>query len=242
MSLLSSIVRRATGRGVGENIGGFIGQSLGGPSGAMIGSSVGGEISAQLSRSSKENLGQNVAVSRAMESQSLETADTGAMGGTYSSPNISNAIFNPPNMPISTANSGFQSANVLPFIMQQGTRALAALGAIDLFYNDPVTGEMKRKRITRKFKSQVKQSVELVGLEETARMLGTEPEIVVQILLKRFRNDGPVVTKAAVRKTKSTVRKMKAICDMYDSLRPPARRATGAARARKSTSTTLIKN
>lgn len=240
MSLLSSIVRKATGRGVGENIGGFIGQSLGGAGGAVIGSSIGGEVSAQLSRSSKENLAQNVAISRASPSSGVESADTGNLGMTYSNPNITNAIFNPPTMPISTANSGFQTANVLPFILQQGTRALSALGAIDLFYNDPVTGETKRKKITRKFKSQVKQSVELVGLEETARLLNTEPEVVVQILLKRFRNDGPVVTKAAVRKTKSTVRKMKNICDMYDSLRPPARRAA-ATRGRKTT-TTLIKN
>jgi len=240
MSLLSDIVRRTTGRGVGENIGGFIGQSLGGPTGAMIGQSVGGEFSQRLSEASKENLAQNVAVSRAPASASTETSDTGSMGNMYRSPNITNAIFRLPNMPVSTADSGFQSANVLPFIFQQGTRALAATGLIDLFYNDPITGETKRKKITRKFKSQVKQSVELVGLEETARMLNTTPDVVVQILLKRFRNDGPVVTKAAVRKTKSTIRKMKGICDMYDSLRPPARRASTT--RRKTASTTLIKN
>ena len=241
MSLLSSIVRRATGRGVGENIGGFIGQAVGGTGGAVIGASIGDEFSSALSRQSKENMAQNVAVSRAPQSASMETADTSTQGNIYSNPNISNAIFRPPNVPVSTANSGFQSASVLPFFMQRGTQALAALGVIDLFFKDPVTGETKRKKITRKFKAQVKQSVELMGLEETARLLNTEPEIVVQILLKRFRNDGPVLTKAAVRKTKSTIRKMKGICDMYDSLRPPARRST-ATRARKSSSTTLIKN
>ena len=61
----------------------------------------------------------------------------------------------------------------------------------------------------------------------------------VMILTKRFRNDGPVVTKAALRKTKTTIRRMKNMCDMYDSLRPAAtRRRTPMKRA----TTTLIKN
>ena len=62
----------------------------------------------------------------------------------------------------------------------------------------------------------------------------------VLILTKRFRNDGPVVTKAALRKTRTTIRRLKNMCDMYDSLRPraTARRRTPMKRA----TTTLIKN
>ena len=55
--------------------------------------------------------------------------------------------------------------------MGGGALLSGAAAVIDLFFVDPVTGETKRKKITRKFKSQVKQSVMLVGLEETARML-----------------------------------------------------------------------
>ena len=62
----------------------------------------------------------------------------------------------------------------------------------------------------------------------------------VLILTKRFRNDGAVITKAALRKTRSTIRKMKSMCDMYDDLRPAARRRTPMKRARATT--TLIKN
>jgi hypothetical protein len=63
---------------------------------------------------------------------------------------------------------------------------------------------------------------------------------LIFILLKRFRNDGPLVTKAALRKTKQTVRRLKNMCDMYDSLRPTAtRRKTPM---RRSSTTTLIKN
>jgi len=98
-------------------------------------------------------------------------------------------------------------------------------------------------RITRKMKSQAKSLLNMTGgnLQLTADFLGISEQQLVFILLKRFRNDGPVVTKAALRKTKSTIRKMKNMCDMYDDLRPAARRRTTARRATKS-STTLIKN
>ena len=60
------------------------------------------------------------------------------------------------------------------------------------------------------------------------------------ILTKRFRKDGAVISKAALRKTRSTIRKMKSMCDMYDDLRPTARRRSPMKRARATT--TLIKN
>jgi hypothetical protein len=115
-----------------------------------------------------------------------------------------------------------------------------------LFPSHDQPGQTKRKKITRKFKSQVKQSVELVGLEETARMLNTEPEIVVQVLLKRFRNDGPFITKAAVRKTRSTVRKMEQVNMLSKEIAKLAgtsttrRRATTGNRASASRKTTVI--
>jgi len=105
---------------------------------------------------------------------------------------------------------------------------------------DALTGEEKKLRVTRKLKSQVKQSVNLVGIEATAEAMGVDAEIVLYILTKKMRNDGAYVTKAAVRKTRSTVRKMKHLCDMYDDLRPPAKRRTTTTRARAGT--TLIKN
>ena len=97
-------------------------------------------------------------------------------------------------------------------------------------------------RITRKKKAQAKQLLMMTGgnLAVTADFLGITQEQLVFILLKRFRNDGPVVTKAALRKTKSTIRKLKNMCDMYDDLRPTARRRTPMKRARSTT--TLIKN
>lgn len=101
---------------------------------------------------------------------------------------------------------------------------------------DPFTGEEKKLRVTRRLKSQVKKAVELFGVEFVAEQMGVDVEVVVYILTKRMRNDGPYVTKAAVRKTRQTVRKMKNLCDMYDDLRPAARRR---APMRKTTSTRI---
>ena len=104
---------------------------------------------------------------------------------------------------------------------------------------DPLTGEQKKLRVTRRLKSQVKQAVEMFGVEFVAEQMGVDVEVVVYIMTKRMRNDGPYVTKAAVRKTRQTVRKMKHLCDMYDDLRPAAKRR---APARRSSSVTQIKN
>lgn len=101
----------------------------------------------------------------------------------------------------------------------------------------------KPMRVTRKMKAQARSLLNMTGgnLSLTADFLGISEQQLVFILLKRFRNDGPVVTKAALRKTKTTIRRLKNMCDMYDSLRPRAtarRRTTGMKRA----TTTLIKN
>ena len=104
-------------------------------------------------------------------------------------------------------------------------------------------------RITRKMKRLAQQSYQLAGMDIGgaidifAKLSGVavDQRTFVMILTKRFRNDGPVITKAALRKTKTTIRRMKNMCDMYDSLRPRAaarRRTTTMKRA----NTTLIKN
>ena len=104
-------------------------------------------------------------------------------------------------------------------------------------------GDGKPMRMTRKMKAQARSLLNMTGgnISMTADFLGISEEALVALLLKRFRNDGPVVTKAALRKTKSTIRKLKNMCDMYDDLRPAARRRTPMRRATRA-STTLIKN
>ena len=199
-----------------------------------------------LSAINRSQQGQSVAVSQATQTVPQESQQSGTQGGMMYQNGFQPAVFNFPTPPQATQQSGFQQANLLPFVMGAGSLAAGVGAVIDLFYNDPITGETKRKKITRKFKSQVKQSVELVGLEETAKMLNTQPEIVVQILLKRFRNDGPYLTKAAVRKTRSTVRKMEQVNMLSREIAKlggtTARRATTTRRASTAASrkTTVI--
>jgi hypothetical protein len=103
-------------------------------------------------------------------------------------------------------------------------------------------GQPSGMRITRKMKSQARMVLNMTNgnLSAAADILGIDENMLVMILLKRFRNDGPVVTKAALRKTKQTVRRLKSMCDMYDSLRPAATRRRSP--MKRATSTTLIKN
>lgn len=126
----------------------------------------------------------------------------------------------------------------------RGVGMLLGLGgtaaAIAPIIIDPVTGQEKKLRVTRRLRSKVKEAVEMFGVEAVAEQMGTDVEVIFYILTKKMRNDGPYVTKAAVRKTRATVRKMKNLCDMYDDLRPPARRRAPA-RKNMSTRITTVK-
>lgn len=199
-----------------------------------------------LSEIQKSQQGQSVAISQATQTMPQESQQSGTQAVTTFSGGFQPAVYNVPQPPMSTSMSGVQQAN-LPSMLFSGSAILGGAAAvIDLFFQDPVTGEVKRKKITRKFKAQVKQSVSLVGLEETARLLNAQPEVVVQILLKRFRNDGPYITKAAVRKTRSTVRKMEQVNMLTKEIAKlagtSARRTTTRARASTASSrkTTVI--
>lgn len=121
-----------------------------------------------------------------------------------------------------------------------GTAVGGALSLLD--------GAGRQVRITRKTKRLAQQAYQLsfgdlsAATSLFAQLSGISVNEMqfVQILTKRFRNDGAVVTKAALRKTRSTLRKMKSMCDMYNSVaKSPARRR---ASPMKRASTTLISN
>jgi len=118
---------------------------------------------------------------------------------------------------------------------QIGTGLVGGIGASML------SGGSGGPRITRKMKSQYRAVLNLAqgDYDQAAAMIGVSTDQFIMVLLKRFRNDGPVVTKAALRKTKTTVRRLKSMCDMYDSLRPTATRRKAPMRR---ASTTLISN
>jgi len=117
----------------------------------------------------------------------------------------------------------------------------AATGLISGLGASMLGGGAGGPRITRKMKSQYRAVLNLAqgDYDQAAAMIGVSTDMFIMVLLKRFRNDGPVVTKAALRKTKTTVRRLKSMCDMYDSLRPTATRRKAPMRR---ASTTLISN
>lgn len=154
--------------------------------------------------------------------------------------------------------SGVNEAFVggLPNLIGTASRFLRSPGGIGSAIGTAVGGGLsllgadgRPLRVTRKMKRLAQQAYQLAMMDlSTATSLfaqlsgvSVDERTFVLILTKRFRNDGPVVTKAALRKTKTTIRRLKNMCDMYDSLRPRAtarRRTTTMKRA----NTTLIKN
>ena len=203
----------------------------------------GGLQNASFSPQPRSESGQSVAVS-ITEQAPRETAMSGELG--IAGGGIVPAAYRGP-IPSGGMRAGVERAN-LPVVaagrgLLQGGRGVMNMlglagGAITVapIIIDPFTGEEKKLRVTRKLKSDVKKAVEMFGVEFVAEQMGTEVDVIFYILTKRMRNDGPYVTKAAVRKTKATVRKMKNICDMYEDLRPAARRR---APARKTMSTRI---
>lgn len=113
-----------------------------------------------------------------------------------------------------------------------------AAGALSFMGSDG-----KQMRITRKMKSQARMVLNLAqgNISVAADILNISEDMLITILLKRFRNDGPVVTKAALRKTKQTIRRLHNMQDVLKSITPTA---AGRRRApmKRATTTTLIKN
>jgi len=110
-------------------------------------------------------------------------------------------------------------------------------------------GNTKKLVITRKLQRDVKKVFMLSGgdisfVSSNSMMLfgkSLSEDQILMILFKTFKNQGPFVTKAAVRKTRSTIRKMETLCDLKDRLCPPktTRRRTPARRS--STMITQVK-
>jgi len=182
----------------------------------------------------------------------------GPIGGLFSQvrPFISQQSVGQPALPTRTNIGGqeSQSSGVtegfvggIPNVLGQAARFLrtpagqVGTGLVTGIGASLLTGGNGGIRITRKMKSQYRAVLNLAGgdYDQAAAMIGVSTDMFIAVLLKRFRNDGPVVTKAALRKTKTTVRRLKSMCDMYDSLRPTATRRKAPMRR---ASTTLISN
>jgi hypothetical protein len=118
-----------------------------------------------------------------------------------------------------------------------------ALGGGVGFATSMLGPDGKPMRVTRKMRSQLKSLLRMTNNNYSlvGDFLNLNQEQMLFILNKRFRNDGPVVTKAALRKTKSTIRRLHSMQDVLKSITPTA---AGRRRApmKRAMSTTLIKN
>lgn len=199
------------------------------------------ERAATAARGMGAQQGQATAIDRAGGPPS-ETASSGEAGA----PSVVNIVGGAPAMTAAPMGVDYRAARqnlAAPLVplaqgaIVAGSRVPGLMGMLGLaggaiavapMIIDPFTGEEKKLRVTRKLKSDVKKAVEMFGVEFVAEQMGTGTEVIFYILTKKMRNDGPYVTKAAVRKTRQTVRKMKNLCDMYDDLRPAAKRRAPA--------------
>lgn len=124
---------------------------------------------------------------------------------------------------------------------------LGAGAVVDFFIDE--FGREKKLVITRKLQRDIKKIFMMTGGDvrttsdiyrsATGRFIPEDK--ILKILFKTFKNQGPYVTKAAVRKTRATIRKMETLCDLKDRLCPPktTRRRTPARRS--STMITQVK-
>lgn len=178
--------------------------------------------------------GQSVAISQATQTRPQETQ---ASGEIYNIPAPGTAPSYQAGFGLVPGVTALAKKYVPQIVGGLGTGALVAGAPVvmDMF------GQPKRLRVTRKLKSQVRQAVDLVGIEGAAQAMGVDVNTVMYILTKKLRNDGPYVTKAAVRKTRQTVRKMKNLCNMYDDLRPAAKRRAPARSSMAGTRITQVK-
>ena len=110
-------------------------------------------------------------------------------------------------------------------------------------------GNTKKLVITRKLQRDVKKVFMMSGgdigfVSANSMMLfgkNLSEDQILMIMFKTFKNQGPFVTKAAVRKTRSTIRKMETLCDLKDRLCPPKPARRRAPARRMSTSITQVK-
>jgi hypothetical protein len=246
-SKLSRLVRGFTGRSIGENVGRAAG-SFFGPTGAAIGEELGGFATEELDKAtSRKDTTQTTnpppmerVAGQSAPAQNIELDFTGAptMPNAYIQP----AIFRPPTQPMT------QQPMVTPVRGGAVGTAVGVGATVGAFIMDLFSGQPVKLIITRKLKRETQELMELfmndmgAVAEQLTALKGKEytPEIVLMILMKKFTNQGPYVTKAAVRKTRQTVRKLSTLRKLEAEICKPTTRRRAAPRA-SMTKTSIVK-
>jgi hypothetical protein len=101
---------------------------------------------------------------------------------------------------------------------------------------------------SRRNKARVRQLVNFMGIEGASDFLSqssgmnVDPNDVVMLLLRTFRNDGAYITKAQVRNLRRTTNRFKSLEKQVKEATSMARTTRRASPVRRASSTTLIKN
>jgi len=237
---------------------------LGGSSTADVGGAVGGFLGAPTIG---RNIGESLSggVSRIGEALDFNSPSAGVDSAATIAPVSQTSNISIPGIPSFVTGNRMQTQPQQAFIggiaplvgqgLSQAARLLSrpsvggaitglGAGAAAEFFIDQF-GNAKKLVITRKMQRDVKKLFMMSGgdfnmtaeLYRMATGRSITGEQVVQIITKTFKNQGPYVTKAAVRKTRSTIRKMETLCDLKDRLAPPRRPAP---RRRATTATKIL--
>lgn len=150
-------------------------------------------------------------------------------------------------MAMDPRNAMIQRANLLQYAPAVGGAVIGAGASLLDTIFDYVTNTEKKMIITRKLQRDTKELMELFNNDMDAvaiqltRLKNKEYDSgkVLKILMHKFTNQGPYVTKAAVRKTRKTVRKLDSLTKLHNEIcksttrarRAPVRRASAMAKA-----------
>ena len=250
MSYLSDIVRTLTGgQGVGETTGRAIGGFFGGEAGAQAGAKFGRETTKTIDQTFGDRDVSTAPASAGVDSPATLTgvSQTGQLGPRQIEidPRFRSNNMNQPQQaflgPLITGlGRGLTTGAGRNLALGVGGGLVAdALGVFD--------ASGRKLIITRKMQREVKEMFMFMGgdLNATAqaysnfKMRSYTADNILAIMLKKFSSQGPFVTKAAVRKTRSTLRKMKTLADMTSDLMP---RKAPARRRASTTTTKLVRN
>ena len=231
-----------------RDVGGAIGETVGsifGPGGAVVGGSIGRDIGKDIGEIGSDNV--DVSAPPAGIDSPASTTRVSQTGQLQ--PSGSRFATNVPQM------AGIGALSPFLGLGQQALRTLTRPGvggavtgfggAVAADFIIDMFGNQKKLVITRKLQREVKKvfqmsmgDINFVSANSMAlfgKQLSTDQ--IFMIMFKTFKNQGPYVTRAAVRKTRSTIRKMEVLCDLKDRLAPPRR---AAPRRRTMGSTTKV--
>ena len=130
---------------------------------------------------------------------------------------------------------------------QLGTSIATGVGASALFSG----GDSRQKPVltqSRRNKARVRQLVNFMGIEGAANFLAqssgqnVNPNDVVMLLLRTFRNDGAYITKAQVRNLRRTTNRFKSLEKQVKEATSMSKTTRRAPVRRSASSTTLIRN